>query len=650
MTKTRSTAGIFLFACLLGSATVWAQANVDESQETAVVYVDASHGSDSNPGTRQQPFQTLAKGAETAVSNNWKSIGTKVIINPGTYREAVAIHGGARETSLPMTFEAGEPGTVMISGSDLWTGWKVYGPRQRKYWHHWPYQWGLCPADGGGAPFEPEIARRREMLFVNGTQMTQVLSPTALQVGTFYVDESGGTVSLFPPLGTDMNTAQVEVAVREVLWDVRQKSNVVLRGLSFTHASSCRGDSALYIHGSSNILVDKSAFYWNNASGVLLMKVSYTSVQNSVADHNGASGMKGRESKYDLWHNLRTWYNGWRGAQGVYYKWGVAGSHFALSHEGTASKINSSWNQTQGFHWDTDNVNVSADALTGSHNLLAGMVVERTQGPLQVSNSVFCNGNPLTGPNTVGFKLRNSAQVSLSGSLLRNNKMELAITGDAGGWPIQNWETGQNLTVINQDFTATNNVLEAGTGQQTLNDGILGGADWSLFVNTLASDYNTWWNREDKKPFTVPTPDPWTKLDFPGWQAASQADRHSVWKAPGPPGSRCDLAADATDFWFVMDYQSGVQTVTPGGTATFTGYVVPLAFSGTVKLTSDGAQEIPGVTVNWSPRKIDTSGLAVFTFATSHATPKGTYPLTLVATSGSVTRTMSVFVTVNQAE
>jgi hypothetical protein len=647
MTKTRSTAAILLFACLLGGTTVWAQANVDESQETAVVYVDAENGSDSNPGTRQQPFQTIAKAAETAISNNWKSLGTRVIINPGTYREAFTLHGGQRETSLPMTFQAADPGTVIISGSDVWTDWELFRLDQPRYRHSWPYQWGLCPADGGDAPFEPDIARRREMIFVNGTLMTQVLSPSAVRVGTFYLDETRGRVFLFPPLGTDMNTAKVEVAVRDILLDVGPKSNVVLRGLTFMHANSCRSNGALNIHGSSNILVEKNYFYWNNGNGMQASRVSNTTVQDSVADHNGASGMKGRQTKYDLWQNLRTWYNGWRSAPGVYYKWGESGTHFGLSHDQTVGKINSSWNQTQGFHWDTDNVNVTADSLIASHNLLGGFVAERTQGPMLVSNSFFCNGNPLTGPNTVGFKLRNSSHVTLTGSQMRNNRIELMVTGDVGGWPIQNWETGQNLTAINQHFTATNNVMEAGTGQRTFNDGSLGGSDWSLFVNTLVSDYNTWWNTDDPKAFMIPTPNPWTKIDFPAWQAASEADAHSVWKGPGQPGPRCDVAPDATDFWFVMDYQQPVQTVNPGSTATFTGYVVSQAFSGTVDLHADGMQNIPGARASWKPHTLTDSGSSTFTIATSSATPKATYPITLIATSGSVTRIMTVFLVVD---
>jgi hypothetical protein len=649
MMRYRWLAGVVCFglSLLFCSPSAWAQASVDESQETARLYVDAAQGADSNPGTRQKPLQTIGKAASLAESNNQQGVGTKVIINPGTYREAVLLHGTHRDSGLPITFQAASKGTAVVSGSDIWTGWKPSQGDSRKYVHSWPYQWGLCPLDGGGAPLETDIARRREMIFVNGMPLTQVLSHSAMRVNTtFYVDESGGRVYLWPPDGTDMSQAKVEVATREVVLDIGLKTNVVLRGLTFQHASSCRGDMAVSLHGSSNLLLDKVSFYWNNAAGLKLQNVYNTTVQNSLAEHNGTSGMKGSQTKFDLWQNNRAYYNDWRGAQGVYYKWGEGGFHFWLAHNQTLRDMRTSWNQTTGIHWDTDNHNDTADSIVASQNLMSGTVVERTQGPMTISNSRFCNGKPLTGPTTFGFQLRNSSNVTLTGSYIRGSRNELAITGDPGGWEIVNWETGQKIVAIDKNFTFTNNTIEAGADEQTFNDGLLGGSDWNLFRNTLTSDYNTWWKGGDTMAFYVPTPDPWTKVDFPGWQGTSGADEHSVWKAPGDPG-HCNMSPDGPDFWFVMNFTEGWQTVNRGASVIFTGYVVPLAFSGTVTLQSDGVQNIPGASAKWSPGQIVNSGTATFTVATSPSTPRGTYPITLIANSGNLTRTMTAMVIVN---
>src|SRR4051812_41150046 len=81
-----------------------AQAHVTENQ-TTFVYVDATTGSDSNSGTISSPFKTIQAAIYRANSYNKASIGTKVIVNPGIYRELVAISNSS-STSATLTVEA----------------------------------------------------------------------------------------------------------------------------------------------------------------------------------------------------------------------------------------------------------------------------------------------------------------------------------------------------------------------------------------------------------------------------------------------------------------------------------------------------------------------------------------------------------------
>ncbi len=175
------------------SSFAWGQANVDESQETAFLYVDATAGSDSNPGTQALPLKTIGKAVQLAVVNNQNSIGTRVTINPGTYRENIFMGATTTDTNLPITFQAATNGTVIVSGSVLYTGWQPDGGNSSIFKNAWPNKWGLCPANPTGPP-EQSIVLRREMIFVNGTQLTQVLSRAQVLPGTFFVDEAGATV------------------------------------------------------------------------------------------------------------------------------------------------------------------------------------------------------------------------------------------------------------------------------------------------------------------------------------------------------------------------------------------------------------------------------------------------------------------------
>jgi hypothetical protein len=647
-TKKIKTATALLFATAFLSCTLaWSQARIDESRETATLYVDAIKGSDSNPGTSQLPLKTVGAAATKAVSNNQAGVGTKVIIRPGTYREGVTMSGSGRDTTFPITFQAATTGTAIISGADVWTGWKVYTPNTKIYTHAWGNKWGLCPLDDGShePPPEEDIVRRREMAMVNGTLMSQVMSLSAMRVGTFYVNESNSTIYLWPPTGTDINTATVEISTRPDLFTLDGKSNIVLRGLTFQYSSACRADSGVTVlNQASNILVDNSFFYWNNASALKFIHTTYMTIQNSIFNHSGVRGTKGVNTKYDLWQNNQTNFNGWRGAQGVFYYWGAAGTHFNGSHEQTFKNNISAYNQTFGFHWDTDAQNVVADSLVASQNQLAAGFIEQSEGPFTVSNSSFCNGNPSTGANNVGFEVRNSTNVTLTGNTYLNNVDQLLVIGTVGGIKITNWETGQLYNLITNNLMLNNNIISGGS--TVFSDGDLGGADWIKFSANFNSDYNTWWNTNSKA-FIVPVPADWTKVDFAGWKALTGDDVHSVFQKPSNPGTDCNnVQPDKPDFWFLMDAFSGYQTVTRGQSVTFTPSIVPLKFTGTVTLSSDGVQNIPGATASFNPGTIVTSGSSTFTVTTSPSTPKGSYNITLLATNASVTKTMTVTVTV----
>lgn len=631
------------FFILFAGCLAWGQANVDETQETVSIYVDATAGSDSNPGSKQLPLKTIAAAADVAVSNNQAGIGTKVVVNPGTYRESISLRAKQKDTSMPITFQAKTKGTAIISGADVWTGWAAYSGNSNIYTHHWGNKWGMCPVDDDGLVPEEDILRRQEMIMVNGTSLAQVLSLSAMRQSTFYVDEKKKTAYVWPMSGTNMGTATVEVATRSSLLFVSGKSNMVFRGLTFQYANSCRADSAVALQGAAtNILFDKDSFLWNNATGIKITSSFNTTVQKSVANYNGIDGMKGLETKYDLWQDIQARYNGWRGAQGVYYNTGVAGMHFVKGHNQTLKNVDSSFNLTFGFHWDTDHQNVTADALLASENLLANGFIEKNQGPMTVSNSYFCSGDPYTGPNNLGFELRNSENITLTGNTILNNVSQIQIIGDAGGIPITNWETGEDYNLITQRITFTNNIIVGATAQRLFNDGKLNGSDWHKFQKSLTSDYNTWWNASETEMFYVPVPEIWTKLDMTEWKALTLTDQHSSWTSPSDPGAACKVKAATKDFWFVMDAFSGYQTVGQGSPATWAPNVVSLKFTGTVTLDSDGVQNIPGAKGTWSPNTIVNSGTSTFTVTTTGATPKGTYPITFIATSGNITKTATV--------
>jgi hypothetical protein len=112
----------------------------------------ASSGSIANPGTFPEPFLTIQQAANVAVA------GDTVYLRAGTYRETVTPVNDGTEAD-PIVFRPYQDEMVVISGSDLLSGW----------------------TDSGGGVWEAamnwSMAEHRNQLFVNGTGMTKARWP-----------------------------------------------------------------------------------------------------------------------------------------------------------------------------------------------------------------------------------------------------------------------------------------------------------------------------------------------------------------------------------------------------------------------------------------------------------------------------------------
>jgi hypothetical protein len=674
---------LFLTGSARAQVTGGTGASINEGLETATLYVDTNTGSDSNPGTQELPLKTIDAAAAMAVVNNENNIGTAVMIDPGTYREAVslALTPGQLYSNLPMTFEAtpGTTGPVIVSGADVWGGWTQSSLYPQLYTNPWPYQWGECAPSAGSASEEPDILLRREMIFINGTPLTQVLSLVALtnagftNPGSFYVDEIGGMVYVWPPSGTDMATATVEVSTRPNGFSIDGWSYVVLRGLTFQYANSCRfdttpGGQAVTVvatkgnPGSNNIWLDNDIFVWNNSQGLNVANPA-TSItvgdllgSNTVANHNGQSGFQAFDLDNVVWQNSQASFNNWRGAQGAFYNWNSAGLHSYGSHDTSFRGITSNFNQTYGMHWDTDHENVLAQSLISSNNIDSAHLIEASEGLMTISNSYLCLSGLL---NDGGLRLRDAQYLTLTNDILYDSSpSQILVNGTPGGVPVTNWQTQQTSTVFTQNLTlsgaqSTGNIIEGvdsgSAKQQVFQDGTLGGIDWTNFLTSSTSDYNTWYNASHTGAFIAPVPNPSTPYNFHGWKGLTLWDTNSTWGPPaGNPFAACQASADATDYWFTVTLSSVLAS--DGTPATFTVTVTPLAgFAGTVILQSDGLANVTGASGSWSQNTITRSGTATFTVTVSSTTPPGDYQVVLIANSGNLTHTATIDVLANSS-
>jgi hypothetical protein len=395
---------------------VCAASSTSSDAPTAVVYVNGFSGNDSNSGASAKPFRTIAKAAERAVSNSRHQIASTIIIAPGIYREAVSISVAPGQAQAAITIEAASPGTVTISGADVWNDWTADASVPGEYVHAWPFQWGSCAAPPNWPGNLAPIVRRRETVVVNNQVMNQVLSLANLTESSFFVDDISGQIILRVPTGS-APPLTVEVAVRPKLFESHGYNNLSLNGLSFTRAASCLPTAAVSIYGGTGDHIENLTVSSNSWAGLLLNNISSANVIHLTTDNNGGSGLLGYKVKNSRFADLETSGNNWRGIRGGFHDFELAGAKFLRSHDVEFVNFRASRNQTFGLWFDTDNVNISVKKSVFSQNLYYGVFLEANQGPITLENSRFCENG------AEGVRVQNSDRVSITNNLFRDNRV-----------------------------------------------------------------------------------------------------------------------------------------------------------------------------------------------------------------------------------
>lgn len=640
-------------AAMLHGLPASAQANVVEN-EPATVYVDASAGSDSNPGTQIQPLRTVGAGTSLAIRNNVQGIGTRVIVNPGVYREYVNVAANYRGTSTPITIQAAQPGTAIIAGSDVYTNWYQGTNNSAIYTHSWTYGFGNCAISNGYPPAMKPILRRREMVFVDGIPLTQVMSLPQMLAGTFYVDEASQQIQIWPRPGTNMNTALVEVAVRPDTLDINRQGNIVVRGMVFEHAASCIDKSGVNVNSANNVLIDSIQTNWNNQGGLHVSGSTNVTVQNSVSNHNGSNGFGGFRSKQVLFQFDEADYNNWRGAQAAFYDYYMGGMKFFNMHSATVNQFFAYNNQAQGLWFDTDNRQIVAQNSILSGNGVANLQVELNEGPIAILNNNLCYGQ-------VGVNLINAANITFAGNTFYDNggspvhmTPQLYLEGKPGGRSFTDYETGVFYNVISSNITLSNNVFENGGLHQEVFASYQVGSDWAAFATTLKSNNNRWFD-----PFTVNGfQTNGKKYGLSAWQSSTGQDSASVWGHTTDVGRTC--VAPPTDFPDFAMYADGAAYTVANGHAimnfTLKPYISAIAL--TKSTTSGPASSYPfalsvsglpsGVSASFSTPTAGADGIvSSLTVSAAPGTPQQTVPVTVFAQSLGQVHTITVDLVIN---
>ena len=477
-----------------------------------VIYVDQANvrADDSNPGTVSDPLKTIGRALQLAADYNARSIAVRVVIGAGTYRESLAITSADGSTPAPLTIE-GEDG-VFVSGSDVFEGWT--GGDDGVYKHSWMHDWGPTeppedwPEQARGYIDANPLIARREMVFVNGVPLLQVLSLDDMKdtENSFFVSEETDELFINIPSESDMALSAVEVAVRPTLLAIDLRENVSVIDITFLHSSSPLQASAVSISNSRDVEVIGSRFIWNNGFGLGLSQDSGVTIKESEANSNGISGFTGyRVGDLNVLDSEAS-FNGWRGSRG----WDIdnhdavldpnfidfaTGQKFFGLRTASFKNFRAVDNLSGGLWLDFDNSDVTIEDAVLTGNLTHGLMVEASQGLVSVEESEICG-------NETGILVSSSSDVHLVDNVLSSNTLgQLVVMGEPRD--VYKHDAGTWISVQTKNIIVRNNLLAAGAGQLALQTD-LDGEFWSAYVETLDSSDNRYSSPSAREIFQLP--------------------------------------------------------------------------------------------------------------------------------------------------
>ncbi len=360
---------------------------------TFFVNPEHPHATDEGAGTIGKPTVTIQRALNLAHASEEASL---VLITPSRYPEELRWQG-----TTPLEIKALSGGKVIIDGADPIGGWE-----QRSdgiYIRSWKYDWGThydkasFPPDSLTGTMKwllaaSDILQRSEVFFVNNVRLDPVLTVAELTSGTFCVDEERDLVYLKLPEGIKMDTSQVDVAMREMLFGAKKVTNLTIDGLTFTRSRADMQTGMVDITKFKNVEFRNCSFSYSSAVGMNCSTGDSLRIINCNASHNGQIGFSPYGVDGFLLKGCTVSYNNWRGWLAGTGDWSLGGMKAFRIHGGLVTGCSFFDNFTYGCWFDQHNIDISLEDSYFYDNYYAGIFLEASPGPFFLENlNVFNN-------------------------------------------------------------------------------------------------------------------------------------------------------------------------------------------------------------------------------------------------------------------
>jgi len=457
------------------------------------VFVDGSNllASDTNTGSRDKPFKTIAYAAKIAVA------GDTVHVKDGVYREFVEVANSGVGPGKMIVFRA-EGKNVVIKGSDVVDNWTPYKGGSIWKKEMWPVNSQQVFVDGqildqiGGAPlFSPD------RLPAKGSGVSD-MTP-----GSFYYDHKAKILYIRLKNNANPNSHLVEVSTRTLIFSLKWKNYIKLQGFNFQHSNNTAtvksGWPAVAING-NGCVVENNNITWCDFAG-LGGNGNNIVIKNNNVSYNGNSGISFSGSSIIMDGNI-TNYNNYRNFKA---DWHAGGMKNTIISKSVVRNHTAQYNNGSGIWFDIDCVDNIIESSRVQHNKDMGIFYEISKAGLIRNNIVSDNA-------THGIYISASSDCNVLNNTVYANMRGIVVHG------VPRSSLGKKYTLFNN--VVANNIIAANTNADLVM------ARPSADAGANSSDYNLFYQRSGVLN---------NRLDYAGvqtslaqWQKSTGHDMHSL--------------------------------------------------------------------------------------------------------------------------
>lgn len=338
---------------------------------SGAVFVDVKSGSDSSPGTQGSPLRTASAAVAKAPS------GGTIVLRSGTYHEQVTVPNAKKLTIQNYPGEA-----VWFDGSVPVTSWTKSGST----WVSSGWKAKFDSSMGGDSTFKARFIKNNPMaadpdqVFVNGGQLKQVASASAVVAGTFAVDDAGGRLIIgTDPAGKDVRASDLGQAFSI------SGAGSVLQGIGVRrYATTYQQFGAVRVSNVGGTV--RHVVMTDNAMAGLSLSNSNKVIDHVVSTNNGMLGIGGTQDDNSVIQNSVINGNNTQDFKDAPVSGGIK---LTRSRGITVSNSEVKNNQSAGIWFDASCYNIKVVGNDAQYNRSSQIELEVSDTGIVANNTAF---------------------------------------------------------------------------------------------------------------------------------------------------------------------------------------------------------------------------------------------------------------------